>query len=68
MARRQSKYEAAVQWIADNDETASDANTMIDLISVVLVADVFDTTTQAVVRDVMACRQCQWEVVREIAH
>ena len=68
MARRQSKYEAAVQWIADNDETASDANTMIDLISVVLVADVFDTTTQAVVRDVMECRQCQWQVVREIAH
>ena len=66
MARRQSKYTAAVQWIADNDETASDAETMSDLISVVLVADVFDTTTEAVVRDVMKCRQ--WEVVREISH
>jgi hypothetical protein len=67
MARRQSRYEAAVQWIADNDETAADAATMRDLISVVLVADVFDTTTEAVVRDVMACRQALWEVVREIS-
>lgn len=51
-------YRQAVQWIADNDETAEqDPNVMKDLISVLLVADLFGVSPETVAQEIVAYRR-----------
>lgn len=51
-------YSRAIKWIADNDETAeTEVARMADLISVMLVADLFGKQPADVARDVLANRR-----------
>lgn len=50
----------AIQWIADNDETGeTDSKVMAELISVMLVADLFDKSPAYIARRVLLVRQDQ---------
>lgn len=52
-----ASYRSAVQWIADNDEPMiEDWRDMTDLLTVVLVADLFGKDARDVARDVVVRR------------
>lgn len=52
-----ARYKEAVQWIAYNDEPSeTDPNAMSGLISVVMVADLWDKDAGDVAREVVAIR------------
>ena len=54
---KRPSYRAAVQWIADNDETAeTDVRELALLISVSLVADLFGKHVDDVAKDVARAR------------
>lgn len=57
---KRPSYKAAVQWIADNDEptirTMERLGEAADLISVMLVADMWGTTASSVAADVIRKR------------
>jgi hypothetical protein len=51
-------YKKAVSWIAENDEpTESDPVVVSEMISVSLVADLFDKDPLRVAADVISCRR-----------
>lgn len=55
-----ASYRSAVQWIADNDEPMiEDWRDMTDLLTVVLVADLFGKDARDVASDVVARRIVQ---------
>jgi hypothetical protein len=55
---KRASYRTAVQWIADNDEpTITDPAEMDGLISVLLVADLFEVESSKVAADVIALRK-----------
>lgn len=57
---RRPTYGSAVLWIALNDETAeTDAERIAQLISVVLVADIFGVEPERVARDVLERRAAE---------
>lgn len=51
-------YRVAVRWIAENDEPEdTDASTVSSLITVLLVADLFEVEPERVAKDVVRIRQ-----------
>jgi hypothetical protein len=53
-----TKYQRAIEWIAINDEPGWDDFTMvIEMISVVLIADVFMKNTTTVANDIIKYRK-----------
>jgi hypothetical protein len=55
---KRAGYREAVQWIAHNDEPGEhDVETMADLVSVLLVADLFGKPADEVARDVVRARE-----------
>jgi hypothetical protein len=53
-----SMYKRALQWIADNDEPMeTDVEAMSELISVLLIADLYDVSPRAVADGVMRLRR-----------
>ena len=59
MPRKAIDYEDAVRWIAENDAPADedDLETLAGYLTVVMVADLFDTEDCEVAADVLADRE-----------
>lgn len=58
--KKKTKYQRAVEWIALNDETGeTDPFVFADLVSVVLIADVFGMDPRDVTRHVFSYRRRQ---------
>ena len=55
---RTDRYKKAVAWIAENDEPHEmDFQTVVDMIPVLLIADVFDKTPEKVANDILKIRK-----------
>lgn len=56
---RRASYRAAVRWIAENDAPGDDLTVeeYAGLVSVCLVADLFDVDQERVAADVVRCRE-----------
>jgi hypothetical protein len=63
---KRASYRHAVRWIASNDssgdEDALEVDEVSSLISVALIAEIFDTDSEKVARDVVRARK------RELKH
>lgn len=54
---KRASYREAILWIADNDEpTSKDVSEVADMISVLLIADLFAVEPRRVARDVIFSR------------
>ena len=54
---RRASYRAAVAWIAENDEAGDDTVEIAEMISTLLVADIFGVTPERVASDVVRYRR-----------
>lgn len=56
---KRASYREGVQWIALNDEPTASEEELLSMISVLFLADLFDTTPARVVRDVLQARSAK---------